>query len=358
MSAVITETRVEPTVLHFQEVLKKLTEEEFERFCYDNKDMRIELTKEGDLIVMPPTGGETGIRNFSLITQFGIWVEADGTGYGFDSSTLFTLPNGAKRSPDLSWVKKERWEALPKEERKKFSAICPDFVVELRSETDSLKTLQEKMKEYIENGTQLGWLIDPIKKKVYVYCLNVEAEELDNPETISGEPLLKGFALNMRKIWEQNKIMRRPEFTSTELLREGYELVHSMYDYELIGIFQGSPIIGVANFNREPYFYQCLFDKTKNELTTNYLLKPVDNETFKLCMEGEEIRLRWQSAFRLRQTTMDTFPALSSDKIRYEEIKAIVKTKLEKDYNSQIVAKGMFKLSDAGYFVKWDRLDQ
>lgn len=202
MSAVITETRIEPTVLHFQEVLKKLTEEDFEQFCYDNKDMRIELTKEGDLIVMPPTGGETGIRNFSLNGQFYIWVEADGTGYGFDSSTLFTLPNGAKRSPDLSWIKKERWDALPQKERKKFSAICPDFIVELRSETDSLKTLQDKMKEYIENGVQLGWLIDPIEKRIYIYRPNLETEVLDNPETISGEPLLKGFMLNVKKIWE------------------------------------------------------------------------------------------------------------------------------------------------------------
>lgn len=201
MSAVITETSIEPTVLHFQQVLKKLNEEEFEQFCYDNRDMRIELTKEGDLIVMPPTGGETGIRNFSLITQFGIWVEVDGTGYGFDSSTLFTLPNGAKRSPDLAWIKKERWEALPEKERKKFSAICPDFVVELRSETDSLKILQDKMKEYIENGVELGWLIDPIKKKVYAYRPNEDVKELENPETVSGEPLLKVFTLNMQKIW-------------------------------------------------------------------------------------------------------------------------------------------------------------
>lgn len=202
MSAVITETNVEPTVLHFQEVLKKLNEEDFEQFCYDNRDMRIELTKEGDLIVMPPTGGETGIRNFSLIVQFGTWVEMDGTGYGFDSSTLFTLPNGAKRSPDLSWIKQERWEALPEKERKKFSAICPDFVVELRSETDSLKTLQDKMKEYIENGVLLGWLIDPIKKKIYVYHPDEDVKELENPETVSGEPLLKGFTLNMQKIWD------------------------------------------------------------------------------------------------------------------------------------------------------------
>ena len=201
MSAVITEKIIEPMVLHFQQVLKKLNEQEFEQFCYDNKDMRIELTKEGDLIVMPPTGGETGIRNFALNGQFYNWVEADRTGYGFDSSTLFTLPNGAKRSPDLSWVKKERWEALPKEERKKFSAICPDFFVELRSETDSLKTLQEKMKEYIENGAQLGWLIDPIEKKVYVYRSNLETELLDNPEIVSGEPLLKSFTLNLQKIW-------------------------------------------------------------------------------------------------------------------------------------------------------------
>lgn len=190
-----------PLVLNFQDVLKKLTDDEFEDFCRHNPDVQIELTKEGDLILMPPTGGETGIRNFSLIFEFGKWLEQNQSGVAFDSSTVFKLPNGAKRSPDLSWIKDEHWKDLSKEEKKKFPPLCPDFVVELRSPSDSLKTLQSKMMEYIENGAVLGWLIDPIEKKVYVYRQNGETEILEDPETISGESLLKGFSLRMNKIW-------------------------------------------------------------------------------------------------------------------------------------------------------------
>ncbi|MDQ3374875.1 MAG: Uma2 family endonuclease, partial [Acidobacteriota bacterium] len=150
---------------------------------------------------MPPTGGRTGYRNFSLIVEFGKWSEKDGTGVGFDSSTVFVLPSGAKRSPDLAWVSNERWNSLSNEEQEKFPPLCPDFVVELRSRTDLLFTLQEKMREYVENGAQLGWLIDPSEKKVYVYRQGVEAEILDHPSKVSGEPLLKEFVLNVEKLW-------------------------------------------------------------------------------------------------------------------------------------------------------------
>jgi Uma2 family endonuclease len=188
-------------VLHFSPLLEKLSEEEFFEFCMLNKDLRIELTSAGDLIIMPPTGGKTGIRNFKLIGSFAAWTEKDGTGQGFDSSTLFTLPNGAKRSPDLAWVRNERWNQLSEKEQERFPPLCPDFVVELRSKSDSLRVLQDKMLEYIENGAQLGWLIDPFKKKVYVYRPQVAVKVFDNPPEVSGDPLLSGFTLDVRSLW-------------------------------------------------------------------------------------------------------------------------------------------------------------
>ena len=190
-----------PIVLNFQDVLEKINDDEFEKFCRHNPDMEIELTKEGELIIMPPTGGETGIRNFTLIGNFFNWLEKDKSGVGFDSSTVFVLPSGAKRSPDLAWTTKEKWNALSAEDKKKFPPLCPDFVVELRSPSDSLVNLQNKMKEYIENGAALGWLIDPLEKKVHVYRPDTEIEVLDNPKQVSGEPLLKGFSLNVKKLW-------------------------------------------------------------------------------------------------------------------------------------------------------------
>ena len=190
-----------PVVLDFRDVLEKISDDEFENFCRHNPDVEIELTKEGELIIMPPTGGETGIRNFSLIFEFGKWLEKNRTGVAFDSSTVFKLPNGAKRSPDLAWTTVEKWDALNTDEKKKFPPLCPDFVVELRSPSDSLKNLQIKMEEYIENGAALGWLIDPAARRVYIYRPNDEFETLENPETVSGEPLLKNFALEMEKIW-------------------------------------------------------------------------------------------------------------------------------------------------------------
>lgn len=190
-----------PIVLNFQDVLEKITDDEFENFCRHNPDLQIELTKEGELVIMPPTGGETGIRNFSLIVEFGKWLEKDRSGVAFDSSTVFVLPNGAKRSPDLAWAKNEKWNILSREEKRKFPPLCPDFVVELRSPSDSLVNLQNKMDEYVENGAALGWLIDPSEKKVHVYRQNAGVEILENPKTIGGEPLLKGFNLNLEKIW-------------------------------------------------------------------------------------------------------------------------------------------------------------
>jgi Uma2 family endonuclease len=193
---------VEPLVLHFQPILNRLSDEAFYEFCRANDEWRIERTAEGDIIIMPPTGGKTGIRNFKLIGQFFVWVEADGTGKGFDSSTVFALPNGAQRSPDLAWVRNERWQSLTEEQREKFPPLCPDFVVEFRSVTDRLKTLQAKMQEYIDNGARLGWLIDPIERRVHVYRPDATVEILDNPQSVSGEQILSGFTLDVQSLWD------------------------------------------------------------------------------------------------------------------------------------------------------------
>jgi Uma2 family endonuclease len=175
----------------------RMSDEEFEEFCAQHPDLRIEMTGEGEVIIMPPVTSEGGKRNFNLTTRFGAWVERDATGIGFDSSAGFTLPNGAKRSPDVSWIRRERWDALTDEERNGFAPVCPDFVVELRSKSDRLTTLQKKMEEYLANGAQLGWLIDPLERKIHIYRPHVPVEVLDNPPQISGDELLKGFILKL-----------------------------------------------------------------------------------------------------------------------------------------------------------------
>ncbi len=179
---------------------QRLTDEEFEQLCAQNPELRIEMTSEGELIIMSPNTSKGGHRNFLLTGRFGSWTEIDKSGVGFDSSAGFTLPNGAKRSPDVSWIRRERWEALTEEEKDEFSPICPDYVVELRSKSDRLNALQEKMEEYMLNGAQLGWLIDPLEKKVYLYRSGTQVEILDQPTEISGEPLLKGFILKLEGI--------------------------------------------------------------------------------------------------------------------------------------------------------------
>jgi Uma2 family endonuclease len=189
-----------PLVLHLAPVIE-MSDEQFFRFCQLNRDLRIERTSQGDLVIMPPTGGETGRRNFELTTLFGNWVHADASGVGFDSSTGFTLPNGATRSPDVAWVRRSRWESLPREQREPFVPLCPDFVVELRSPSDSLEDLHAKMQEYLDNGTELGWLIDPVERRVYVYRRQAPVECLDDPPVVSGEPLLPGFVLDLRAVW-------------------------------------------------------------------------------------------------------------------------------------------------------------
>jgi len=175
--------------------------EQFFDFCQLNKDWRFERTAQGELVIMSPTGSETGERNFDLIGQLWAWAKKDGTGKGFDSSTGFTLPNGAVRSPDLAWIPLEKWEAIPLEARKRFAPICPDFVLELRSESDALEPLQAKMVEYLDNGARLGLLIDRKQRQVFVYRPNQAVDVLENPASVSGETLLPGFRLVMKDIW-------------------------------------------------------------------------------------------------------------------------------------------------------------
>ena len=175
-------TEITPMVLKFHPVIS-MTDEQLFDFCQLNTDFRIERKANGEIVIMSPTGSETEERNFDLIVQLGIWVKQDGTGVGFGSSGGFTLPSGAVRSPDAAWINKTDWEAIPQDKRKKFAPICPEFVVELRSESDSLKVLQDKMEEYINNGAKLGWLIDRKERKVYIYRSDNKVEKLDNQST-------------------------------------------------------------------------------------------------------------------------------------------------------------------------------
>lgn len=177
-----------------------LTDEQFFQMCQKNRNYRFERTASGEVLIMSPTGGETSNRNGRLTQKLFNWVDTNDLGIAFDSNGGFKLPNGAERSPDASWVKIERWNALTPEQQEKFAPICPDFVVELRSPSDSLKDLQDKMREYIENGTCLGWLIDRKNKRVEIYRPGKDVEILDNPETLSGEDVLPGFVLHLQQI--------------------------------------------------------------------------------------------------------------------------------------------------------------
>lgn len=177
-----------------------VTEAEFEKLASENQDLRLERNHTGELIIMPPTGSNTGRRNSDLIAQLVIWNKNFKLGIVFDSSTGFRLPKGSTRSPDVSWVEKSRWDSLTEEEQDGYAPICPDFAVELRSPTDNLKTLQNKMLEYLDNGFLLGWLIDPISKKIEIYRKEQDKEILNNPTTISGNPVLPDFILNLSQI--------------------------------------------------------------------------------------------------------------------------------------------------------------
>jgi Uma2 family endonuclease len=189
-----------PIVVQLQPVVN-LSDEQLFDFCQVNRDLRIERNSQGELIIMPPAASDAGDRNAELTMQLRIWAKRDGTGKSFDSSAGFLLSNGAVRSPDASWLRLPRWEGLAAEQKKKFAPLCPDFVIELRSESDRLRSLQDKMQEYLDNGAELGLLIDPLLRRVHVYRRNREIEILDNPVTFACEPLLPGFTLDLQEIW-------------------------------------------------------------------------------------------------------------------------------------------------------------
>ncbi len=180
----------------------KMTDEVFYEFCQRNQDFRFEIDGRGSLIVTAPGGLETSKRNSEINFQLGLWSEKGKSGLAFECNGMFTLPNGAKRSPDAFWILKEKYYALSEEEREeRFARIVPDFVIELRSKSDNLRKLQNKMHEYIENGVRLGWLIDPYERRVHIYRADESVEVLENPQKVSGEDVLSGFELDLTEIW-------------------------------------------------------------------------------------------------------------------------------------------------------------
>lgn len=174
-----------------------LTDEQFYQLCQNNRELKFERTASGELFIMPPVGGESGNREAELIIDLGFWNRQTGLGFTFSSSTIFKLPNGADRSPDAAWIRRERWEALTSEQRRKFPPIAPDFVIELRSATDDLEMLRAKMQEYLDAGVRLGWLINPQQQQVEVYRLGQEAQVYELPTELSGEDVLPGFTLSL-----------------------------------------------------------------------------------------------------------------------------------------------------------------
>jgi Uma2 family endonuclease len=174
-----------------------LTDEQFFQLCQNNRDLRFERTATGELIIMPPTGSDTGNRNGRLIQQLFNWTDTNDLGVAFDSSAGFKMPKGGNRSPDASWIQKARWDGLTEAQKQQFAPLCPDFVVELRSASDSLKELQDKMLEYLDNGVRLGWLIDRQNLRVEIYRAGQDVEIIDSPETLSGEDVLPGFVLDL-----------------------------------------------------------------------------------------------------------------------------------------------------------------
>ena len=199
----------------------KITPEQFDRLAEVNEDKRMELTAEGELIIMPPTGGTAGWKNFNISAQLYNWTEKDGTGIGFDSSTEFTLPDGSRRSPDAAWIRLERWNQLTQKQQDGFPPIAPDFVIELvspsercdpasakdarerapRENNQRYEDLQSKMRLYLANGVRLGWLIEPKTKKVEIYRQGQPVEIVNNPSTLSGEDVLLGFVLSLKQIF-------------------------------------------------------------------------------------------------------------------------------------------------------------
>ncbi|MFN5872752.1 MAG: Uma2 family endonuclease [Aphanizomenon sp.] len=185
----------EAVVLNIKNV--ELSDDQFYQLCQINEDWKLEQTAKGELIIMPPVGAISGNRESEFNADVVIWNRQTKLGKVFSSSTVFTLPNGGKRSPDVAWIVNERWESLNIQEKEKFAKICPDFIIELRSRTDSLSRLQEKMQEYLDSGLRLGWLIDPQNQQVEIYRQNQTVEIVSLPTTLSGEDILPGFILEL-----------------------------------------------------------------------------------------------------------------------------------------------------------------
>jgi Uma2 family endonuclease len=192
-----------PWVVHLASI-GRMTAAQFWKVCRENPDWRFELSAEGDLAIMPPSGGESGARSGRVTAQLIRWADLDGSGVVFDSSTGFELPDGAIRSPDAAWVARAQLAQLTRSQKQKFIPLAPDFVVEIKSPTDSMRVLQAKMREYIANGTRLGWLIDPQERTVYVFRPHTAVRRINSPATLSGDPVLAGFTLDLRRIWEPN----------------------------------------------------------------------------------------------------------------------------------------------------------
>ncbi len=178
-----------------------LTDEQFYQLCRANPDLKFERNTDGKITIMSPIGGETGNRNFEIGTEFGIWNRQAKLGVGFDSSTCFKLPNGANRSPDVAWIAQDRWDTLTPQQKEIFPPIAPDFVLELMSPTDALEATQAKLREYLENGVKLGWLINRKTRRVEIYRLGQPVEVLDNPPQLFGEDVLPGFVLDLAIVW-------------------------------------------------------------------------------------------------------------------------------------------------------------
>jgi Uma2 family endonuclease len=179
----------------------QLSDEQFFQLCQDNRDLRLERSAKGDLIIMPPTGGETGNSNAGITAQLWLWNNLHKLGVVFDSSGGFKLPNGADRSPDAAWIPLEKWQALTPQQKERFLPLSPDFVIELMSPSDNLETARKKMQEYLDNGTRLGWLINRKTREVEIYRQGQVVEILTNPESLSGESILPEFSLNLTLIW-------------------------------------------------------------------------------------------------------------------------------------------------------------
>jgi Uma2 family endonuclease len=196
-----TSTEFLPLVLNMPSTVR-MDADQFYTFCQANPDLWMERTAKGQIVISPSRDGMTSHRNARLVSSLGRWANQDGTGVVFECSGTFALPNQAIRSPDASWVRRSRLAGLTAEQKKKFLPLCPDFVIELRSPSDHLSDLKKKMEAYIANGTELGWLINPKRREVFVYRPNQAALHLKNPDTVSGDPVLPGFILDLRQIWE------------------------------------------------------------------------------------------------------------------------------------------------------------